>query len=59
MRLLRTSAATAATITMTATPMAIYVVVGAALVGGWTASLGDGDCVVGVVGAGVAVGITV
>ena len=42
-RLRNMSAAAAAKMTMTAVPMAMYVVVGVALVGGITTALGDGD----------------
>ena len=44
MRLLRTSTAAAATMIMTATPTAMYVVVGMALVGGG-AMVADGEAV--------------
>ena len=46
------SPAATATMTMTAAPMAMYVVVGSALVGGVAAWVGEGDWVVG---TGVAV----
>ena len=45
LRLLRMSAAAAAMMIMTAAPMAMYVVVGVALVGGITAGLGEGETV--------------
>ena len=50
-RLRRISAAAAAMITMITTPMAMYVVVGVALVGGITTWLGEG------VGVGTGVGV--
>jgi hypothetical protein len=57
-RLLKMSAAAAATMTMTAAPIAKYVVTGIALVGGWIAGLGDSEAVgiVVEVGAMVVVG---
>jgi hypothetical protein len=53
LRFRRMSAAAAATMMMTAAPIATYVVMGIALVGGTTAELGDGEAVFAGVGASV------
>ena len=49
LRLLNTITAAKAIMTTTALPIAMYVAVGAGLVGGWTASVGEGEtgCAVG------------
>jgi len=63
LRLLSMSAAATAIMTMTIAPIAMYVAVGAALVGGMTTGLGVGAtvgaCVGDAVGATVCVGIAV
>ncbi len=57
--LLSNRVAATATRTMTAAPMTRYVVVGAPLVGGITAGLGEGDAVCVVIAVGAVVGIAV
>ncbi len=53
LRLFRTKAAATAMIAMTATPIAMYVVVGSELDGGVTACVGDGET-----GVWIGVGLT-
>ena len=57
LRFRKMSAAAAATMIMTAAPMATYVVVGAALVGGMTTGLGDGEAVNNGTEVGTVVGV--